>query len=298
VAGTPITLSGGTWNGAGVLTDNVIVAGATVLSGTAYYSAGTISVASAPIVTSTIGSADTGYSTGDVCSIAGGTGGYLTVLSTGTNGLILTYDISVPGTGNSVSTQNLSGGTGSNGSINITSVTPTLTGTASPYLYLQASCGLGLGAVALPFSVFIGATNSTITLTASLTATTLYVYGRSITFAGAYDITLTNFYASPNQTSNTTMTFVHGQNLNITGIINTASAKSTLTIASDSGGNAFNLNYSGLPANCQIATTAFTDCNASGSSFPLDDWCGTLNSGVTNINTPTMVTTHNILGTN
>jgi hypothetical protein len=71
-----------------------------------------------PIAAHALASTGTGYTVGDVLTIAGGSSGTITVSSV-SSGVITGYTLSNPGTGYSVSTQSLSGGTGSGATLSI-----------------------------------------------------------------------------------------------------------------------------------------------------------------------------------
>ncbi len=64
------------------------------------------------ILTSSIEAAGTDYEINDVLTIAGGTGGTITVLTVGAGGEVLTYEITTPGTGYSIGVHAASGGAG------------------------------------------------------------------------------------------------------------------------------------------------------------------------------------------
>lgn len=83
-----------------------------------------IEVTTGQIYTHALQAAGTGYTPADVLTIAGGTGGTITVntVSSGPPGPIATYTLTTPGYAYTTGVKSLSGGTGSSATLNITAI--------------------------------------------------------------------------------------------------------------------------------------------------------------------------------
>lgn len=141
------------------------------------------------------------------------------------------------------------------------------------------------------YGVTLQITLTTVTLTQALNCTTLYIgnkdnlEGGPTTFTGAFDITCATLDFPVNSaTTAITLTLVAGQTLNITSAVvavSPALAGGTLTIKG-AASYAY-INYTGTPANCNLAGVIFTDVQATGK--PLYNFNGgtlTRSSGIVN----------------
>jgi hypothetical protein len=122
--------------------------------------------------------------------------------------------------------------------------------------------------------------SQTITLASNLSCsgTLLDANFGNITFAGSGNITCGTF------TRNTYLTmymvsFVSGTTLTINSSFNL----SYMQIKSTTATSPFYLVYNGTAANCALAGNIFTDVDASGSPFPITNWCGGTLTRCTNI---------------
>lgn len=118
--------------------------------------------------------------------------------------------------------------------------------------------------------------------------------GGSLTFSGAFNISVGTLTFNNNTGSQMVLTIPAGQTLTVTNAINTYGMTAfTTLIKSDTSSSSAFLNYTGTPANEDISRASFTDIDASGSSQTLYDWfAGTL----TRTNKIVSVTAANIGG--
>jgi hypothetical protein len=111
-------------------------------------------------------------------------------------------------------------------------------------------------------------TAGTVTLTANLLTETLD-FIQPTTWAGNFDITVTNFRmgatATTVMTSSVVSSFVAGRTLTVsTSFEIYGNYPYTLTMQSTSAGTAYNIVYSGTDANCKIHNAVLTDLNVTG----------------------------------
>lgn len=128
-----------------------------------------------------------------------------------------------------------------------------------------------------------------ITLSSDLTCSGILKFG-VINIAGAYSITISggNFSCGtmivyPGQGS--TLTIEAGKTITINSYLKIIGDRDTHNIAFSSSVSTthFHLNYAGTLANCLCFGTMFTDCDASGSTVPIFNWCGDTLIRTTNI---------------
>lgn len=127
-------------------------------------------------------------------------------------------------------------------------------------------------------------TSTTTTLSSNLVSTgTMTIPGGSITFSGAYNISVGTLIDSSVNIS-TTLTIPASQTLTVsTAIQLEGNSTHVFNLVSGTSSTAFNLNYTGTLANQKIYNVAFTDVNASGSTYGLNNFNGSTLTRTTNI---------------
>lgn len=128
-------------------------------------------------------------------------------------------------------------------------------------------------------------TGATYTLASNLEANTLYISGVSVTFAGAYDITISTLKSI----NNVTLKIVSGQTLNISSAFSVGGGVSTTNIQSVTASSPAYIVYTGTVANEDIVNTNFTDIQATAPSL------GSLGANLASWNGGTLTRTSGIL---
>ena len=122
----------------------------------------------------------------------------------------------------------------------------------------------------------------------------LPVTGNAVTFSGAHNLTCGKLKLSASGNyGNAALTFPASQTLTVTGSMlllgttwDTVNTTYLYTIKAPST-TAFNLNYSGTPANCNVDGMTFSYVNASGSAQAIVNYNGGTLTGTTNITNKT-----------
>ena len=148
------------------------------------------------------------------------------------------------------------------GSLNCTGATGTLAFTSGKTLAVSGSVTFDAGMTLTGSGTLAIAGTSTITLGSNLSAN-IWLYGSAFTMAGAYNITVSQLFSSWGGGS---LTLVAGQTLNVTSSM---TLESFFTIRSSVSSSYTYLNYSGTMANESVASSNFTDVDASGSAVPI-----------------------------
>lgn len=127
-----------------------------------------------------------------------------------------------------------------------------------------------------------------ITLLSDLTCVKLSGTGGFIpNITGNYNVTCDELYMS-GLANSATFNFAADKTLTVNSLIIIESNNNQLqpvafTVKSATPSSHFHLNYLGPLANCKLFGVIFTDCDASGSSVPIFNWCGGTLTRTTNI---------------
>jgi hypothetical protein len=163
----------------------------------------------------------------------------------------------------------------------LTYTSGTITNSAS-LLQIQGSATLNTNGWTIPHLNILNAT-TTVTLNSNLQTSVLELSGNNITFAGSYNITTATFYGIVS-TASKSFTFVSGQTLSVTSVLNISSNDvAAVTINSTTPSSSFNFNYTGTSSNCIVVGTIFTDVNASGSAQAIYNYGGSTLTRTSNI---------------
>ena len=129
--------------------------------------------------------------------------------------------------------------------------------------------------------------SAVITTDADLSCTKIRVStGSNLIFAGAFNLECDILYCNSNGYA-TAIYLVNGQTLTVNTDLDLLGCEDfTLTIQSDSPGDASCLDYLGDVDDCRVMGVDFVDIDASGSAQAIDDWYGTVD-GCANINART-----------
>jgi hypothetical protein len=201
----------------------------------------------------------------------------LVVLGGGTwSGTAALYnDTTIQGTGV------ISGGVAYRGGT-LTSVVGCSWTTTGSTLTIAASCTLNIPHITLA-DIFLSG-SQILNLTGNLIVSGyVLIYGASVAFTGAGQITASRWRQMATSAANI-VTLPDGGVLTVTDYLDMiASYPISTTLKSTTAGQPAYLNFTGLPANCNIARAVFTDINASGSAQRLDDWNAGALTNVVNI---------------
>lgn len=208
---------------------------------------------------------DSGF-TGNITVAAAAACTTLTVQSGATGTLTWgAYTLSVAGSVTFVSGFNLAGSTGR--------------------LALTAAGTITSGGLTLPGNMTI-AVNGTFPLVGNLTVAGQFICSASVTFSGAYDISVADLVLTG------TLSLVEGRTFTVTNSVVsqgglTSSGVTGSTLKSATGSSTTNLTYNGSVANCKCYGTTFTDVTYSGSTMTwLPNWQGgtlTRTEGIYNV---------------
>lgn len=168
--------------------------------------------------------------------------------------------------------------------------TPTVSGST---IQIQQSATLNTGAMNLNnITVFEQFNNAdTITLASNLNLlgtlsafndTVSIVAEKSLTFAGAFNISCANFNCNSTN-GNYTINFLHAQTLTVsTRMIVCGNGNYSLIIQSDTAAKTY-ITYNGTQAACKVFNTIFTWVSNENGSTPIWNWMGGTLSNTTNI---------------
>ena len=149
-----------------------------------------------------------------------------------------------------------------------------ITFASTPILNISGNCTMASAAL-IWNTINLGAT-SIVTLTTNFDAINFTQTAYNMTFAGAFNVAITNFKCYATSAGPLSFTWAAGTTVSISTLIYISSAPDagTVTLKSGTSPNYANLNYQGPVDNCKIFGAIFTDVDASTSIRPLYNWYG------------------------